>query len=132
MSDKSEKVKVLEADVKASKDLIFRLEVQMDKIKLDFSDSESKRKQLEAENAEVNVHIASLEARLQEEVDRQQQLESLVANSREKDFQMERNTLDMSREKTELVDQLTTLQQRRWPNWIMFSKNFHVCIYFNS
>lgn len=113
VASKAEKEKMLEADVKASKDLIYRLEVQMDKLKLDLADSESKRKQYEAENEELNAHISALEARLEDETRRQQQLESLVANSREKDFQVERSTQGISRERDELSDKLTSLQQRR-------------------
>ncbi|ODM96005.1 hypothetical protein Ocin01_10673 [Orchesella cincta] len=111
-STNMEKEKMLESDMKASKDLLYRLEIQMDKLKLDFADCESRRKQLEAENIELTEHINSLENRLQEETDRQQQLENLVANSREKDFQLEKTTLDISRERDELTGKLTNLQQR--------------------
>ncbi|CAL8126970.1 unnamed protein product [Orchesella dallaii] len=111
-STSMEREKMHEADAKASRDLLFRLEIQMDKLKLDLADSESKRKQLEAEKIELTEHISSLELRLQEETERQLQLENLVANSREKDFQLEKTTLDISRERDELTDKLTNLQQR--------------------
>lgn len=69
---------------------------------------------MEVENQELNSHLSALEARIHDESDRQQQLENLVANSREKDFQNERATLGISRERDELAEQLTSLQQRRY------------------
>lgn len=77
---------------------------------------------MEAENQELRKHIELLEEQLQIQIEKEKTLQEFIASLREKEFEVERSSQDLSTEKDKLADRLKSMQTRTWATiWLLFN-----------